>query len=178
MVRPILIIIVLFSNSVNIMSQEIDNKYLLSIIYLRSNLEINKEIKEFFKKDISKNAKYVPFHISNEICYIDIEIFKDSILEFDSKFDAAIIVSKRDFEKEYGFTTFKLEILKNLLPVSDGDLTLYFSKPIGNILVMEFTNFHMSANSGIKFGKGFRILFQFNERGTIENVYRKTFIYN
>jgi len=116
--------------------------------------------------------------VFGEICYIDIEIFKDSILEFDSKFDAAIIVSKRDFEKEYGFTTFKLEILKNLLPVSDGDLTLYFSKPIGNILVMEFTNFHMSANSGIKFGKGFRILFQFNERGTIENVYRKTFIYN
>lgn len=178
MVRLILIIIVLFSNSFNIMCQELDNKYLLSIIYLRSNLEINKEIKEFFKKDISKKAKYVPFHISDEITFIDIETFKDSILEFDDEFDAGILETKGVFEKQYGFKTYKLEILKNLLPVSAGDLTLYFSKPIGNTLVMELTNFHMSANSGIKFGKGFRIIFQFNERGTIENVYKKTFIYN
>ncbi len=175
MLKSMLIIVILFFNSFNIMCQELDNKYLLSIIYLKSNTEINKEIKAFFKKDIPKNVKNVPFHVSDEIIFLDIETFKDSLLEFYDNIDTIILESQRAFEEH---KTYRLEILKSLLPVSADDLILYFSKPVGNILVAELTNFDMSANSGIKFGKGFRILFLFNEMGNIEKVYTKTFIYN
>lgn len=62
-------------NAYHSMAQELDNKYLLSVIYIERNAELNKEVRDFFKRDISKKSKVIPYHISDEILFIDISQF-------------------------------------------------------------------------------------------------------
>jgi len=173
------IIILFFCNPVYVFSQELDSKYPLSIIYLEFNQELNKEIRNFFKKDIPKKSKNIPVHISDEIAFIDIEPFKDeisTISQFPISLD--VLTVRSAFKNQYKFEPFKNEVMTDLLPIKSDNLVLHFSKPIDNILAVELTDFDLKLTNGIKFGKGFRILFLFNEKGLIENYFWKTFIYN
>ena len=178
MLKMTFIIAMLFI-SFNVQSQDIDSKYLMAIIHLKSDVELNKNIKTFFKREIRRKSKFVPFDVSDRISFIGIEPFKDSVLSNQNKFDfeTEILNELGDFQKKYYFKSVENKLLNNLLPITDDNLVLTFSKPIGNFLVAQVAHRNMSY-SGIRFGKGFVILFLFDENGMIAKTFEQTFVYN
>lgn len=161
------------------MSQEFDNKYLISIIYIKSNDALKDEIRSFFKKDIPKKSSEISFHVSDKITFIDVYPYRDEIAPIlNSKLGFSVFDSKEGFKKNYMFEPVESGYMKELLPTSSQNLTLQFSKPIDNFLVAELMNFDSNKTNGIKFGKGLRMLFVFNKKGLVDRVYTKSFIYN
>lgn len=151
-------------------AQNLDDKYLLSVIYLKSNKELSQEVVAFFKKDIPKKESEIPFHISDRITFLKIEPFKNDLIDSQIEFT---INDKRD-----EFESFSDSLISQILPADKNNLILNFSKPIDNILVLELTNFDIEATKGARFGRGFRILFSYGQDGLIDKAFWKTFIYN
>jgi len=177
--KKVAIVALLFLNTFEALSQEFDNKYLLSIIHLELNNDLREEIRNFFKRDIPKKSHTIPFHISDKIVFIDFTPFKEEIFTInDFPIDLEILKTRGAFREKYKFESFSSEALGDLLPIKPNNLILYFSKPIGNVLAVELTDFEMRLPNNIKFGKGFRILFLFNEKGLIEKYFWKAFLYN
>lgn len=175
----IIIIILLLLSTYDSLSQELDSRCLLSLIYIESNNELNKEIRNFFKRDIPKKSRIIPFQVSDKIVFIDITPFKEDLVAISQlPIDLDIFKARNAFKEKYKFESFSSGALGNLLPVKPDNLILRFSKPIGNILAVELTDFEMRLPNSVKFGKGFRILFVFNEKGLIEKFFLRTFVYN
>ena len=82
------------------------------------------------------------------------------------------------YEQKFGFETITQVSLSQILPKSESPLKVYFSKPVGNTLIVEITNIEYKSNLQVRFGKGFRILFLFNDEDLIEAVHTSTSIYN
>lgn len=175
----IIIVAILIFKSFSVSAQSVDNKYLIAIIAIKSDQKLDREIRSFFSKDIPKESNFVSLHIAKKISLIDIEPFREEIANIDqSSIDISVFEAEDAFTAMYGFSPFENKILGGLIPAKHENLILYFSKPIGNFLAAELTNFDMDLTSGVRFGKGFRILFQFNQKGLIENIFWRTYIYN
>ena len=113
--------------------------------------------------------------------FIDIEPFKQAIKDSIVKIDwhgVNTLDSRGGFKSQYYFDPVKTDYLGYLIPCDQEKLILNFSKVYGNILVAEIANFRMNEYKGVKFGRGYRIIFLFDKRGTISQTYEKTFIYN
>ena len=139
------------------------------MLYIKSDEKLVHEIRGFFKKDIARKEFGVPFRISDRIIATDLRPFKDDLENGDEIMQSIL---SRDF-KPYSNTT-----LPDLLPMNQSSLILYFSEPIDNYLVVELTDSSIEKTEGVRFGKGFKMLFLFDERGLIKNVYSKALIYN
>ncbi len=161
-------------------SQEIDCNYLSSIIYLKVNHEINDQIRQFFRIKPKRKGDDLNFSVSNKIIFWDIEPFKKDIFEIwqNYGFQSETLKEEGGYRQKYSFETFTNDNLNKILPKNEESLHLYFSRPIGNTLIVEITNIGLDDNLSIRFGKGFRILFFFNDEGLVERVFSSTFVYN
>ena len=161
-------------------SQGIDCKYLSTIIYLKVNPEINEEIRRFFRLKKQRKGSSVNLSISDKVAFWDIAPFKEEITDTLEKYGLTQEILKNEslYEQKYGFETITQVNLSKILPKSEGPLKVYFSKPVGNTLIVEITNIEYKSNLPLRFGKGFRILFFFSEEGLIEGVRTSTAIYN
>ena len=161
-------------------TQEIDCKYLSTIIYLKVNPEINEEIRQFFRLKKQRKGSSVSLNISDKIVFWDIEPFKEDIAETLEPYGLTQDVLKDEslYEQKFGFETITQVSLSQILPKSESPLKVYFSKPVGNTLIVEITNIEYKSNLQVRFGKGFRILFLFNDEDLIEAVHTSTSIYN
>lgn len=175
----ILSLIVICSYSITGYSQ-VDNKYLVSVIYLNTQTDITERVNDFFVKDIPKKSMGIPFYIEDSLSFVDIEPFKEAIIDNDSinGFDFKTIGLRGAFRSEYYFDPIKTDFLGELMPFDGSKLILTFSKVYGNVLIAEITNFKINKLKGVRFGRGYRILFLFDEKGMVTTTYEKTFIYN
>ncbi|WP_196889615.1 hypothetical protein [Aureivirga sp. CE67] len=162
----------------SVVSQELINqKYLVSLIKMETDNKLNKEIKSFFKIKRSKKTSTL-FQVSSEISFIDIEVFKDELKEHKNilPFDFELLEAKEEFKSKYSYEAIKNDF-QDLLPSGDEYLFIHFSKPIGNLLTLQLSN-HDLNSLPIKYGKVMQILFLFDEKGLVKNIYTKTFLYN
>jgi hypothetical protein len=160
------------------MSQEmINQKYLVSLIKMETDNKLNKEIKSFFKKKYSKKINTL-FQISKKISFINIEIFKDELKEHKNilPFNFELLENRADFKSKYGYKPIDNDF-QELLPSGNKYLFIHFSKPIGNLLTIQLSNYDLSSLP-IKFGRVMQILFLFDDKGFVKSVYTKTFLYN
>lgn len=174
----IIVVSVLYSITESAVSQEVINdKYLVSLIKLETDNKLNKEISSFFKKKCSKKINTL-FQISKKISFINIDVFKSELKKHKNilPFDFNLLANKEKFQLKYNYQDFDNKF-HELLPSGDEYLFVHFSKPIGNLLTIQVSDSDLSFLP-LKFGRVMQILFLFNEKGFIKNIYTKTFLYN
>ncbi len=153
-------------------SQKIDTRYLVSIIYLQNNKNLHKEIKSTFKKEFSKK-KPIAFTISNKISFIGIAAFYDEIKKLKPNNN---LLNSETFYNENNFSPIENHF-KEILPFTEKNIKIHFSKPVHNILIFELSPKELN-NSFIKFGTSIKVLLFFNNKGMIKDCVFKTFINN
>lgn len=156
----------------------INNKYLLSLIYLKTDYQINQQIKNVFPELVKKKDKVIEFKLRDEIWFLNIHLFQRQLNKQNYGLDSAIINNWRFFEKEYYFKPFRVESLKKIIRPSDSKIILTFSKPFGNYLLAEMLDSRLLSSEARKFGKSMMFLFIFNSEGLIENVLHSSTHYN
>lgn len=150
-------------------AQEINSKYLVSIIHLQSDKELNKKIKKTFKKETRKN-KSINFQISEKIEFLDPEVFDQELKKDGFSFSIMDQAIKNKNEINHFRKVLSSEKGKD-------EIFIHFSKPLENLLIVELSNKDFG-DQRIKLGKSLRILFLFNEKGFIKKVYTKTIFNN
>lgn len=166
--KKLWLIFVLFTLVTNSsFSQEIDTKYLLSIIYLQNDKVLNDKVKSTFKKEI-KRKKSVHFEIADKISFIDTRAFEKELKK-----------ENINLTKDLKNTKFEAfdNSFKDLLSNDENGIKIHFSKPIDNILILELSSKDLNSLP-IKLGKSILVLFIFNEKGFIEKTYTKSIINN
>lgn len=161
--------------SINIFSQEItqiDSKYLTALIYLKTNNNINKEIKKFrkhwIKKEKVKSNNIEEFNISKYISYLPIPKIEGNLDEDSLKIDSKLHREKYYFDLEENI------LFNKLIPKSNSKIYLLYSKPVKNYLIAEFMiNITGSEIDMVthKDGPAMHLLFIFDENNIVKNVY-------
>lgn len=164
-------------------SQEIeDNRYLTSLLYLKTNQEVNNKVKKYFKRDLKKTkllkSDYILFNLSNQVRFQSMTDFDESIDYDKYDIDKSLVSNRKLYNKKYGFDSYgKSELFSELIPSNESPLCLVFSKPIDNYLIAEISVGDCS-DTGIKRGTVVHLLFLFKNTGAIDQVYIKGFHYN
>jgi hypothetical protein len=173
----ITILLVLFVVKLTVSQEMIDQKYLVSLIKVETDSKLNKEINFFFKKKCSKKINTL-FQISKKISFIDIDVFKDELKDHKNilPFNFELLEDKIDFRSKYSYKAVENDF-QGLLPSGEEYLFINFSKPIGNLLTIRLSTYDLSTLP-IKLGRVMQVLFLFDEKGLVKNVYTKTFLYN
>jgi len=150
----------------------IDSKYLTALIYLKTNSDINKEIKKFknqwLKKEKVKNNNVEQFNISKFISYLPIPDLKIELNDNYSRTDSKLHREKYYFDLEENI------LLQKLIPNSQSQLYLLFSKPIDNYLIAEFMiNITGNEIDMVKYKDGptMHLLFVFEENNIVKEVF-------
>jgi len=180
MEKILILALILFCN-INAFSQEIDKKYNTAVLFIQTNERMKDSIEYFLRENkmIKRRQEFTfnSFTISDEINFIDLEPFINKL-----KFEDA--VSKNlldDYRKKYQFQMYTIQELKLLSSINNSRIRLFFSKPIGNILVAEFVymmNIEGNYKTNTIFGKGCRLAFIFNDENKINKVLYSSIIYN
>ena len=154
----------------------IDKKYLVALLYLKSDKEINHKIKWTFSYlDTSKGS--IEFIVNNEIWYHPLYSFSNNLKENDWGIDSSIIDDKKLFKERYYFEPIKMPLFSKLLSPSDSKISLTFSKPFGNCLIGEMLDSGANATNSFKTGRAIEFLFIFNEDGLIKKAFYNITVY-
>jgi hypothetical protein len=148
---------------------QIDNRYLVSVIYLNTNKNIADRVNRFFDNVVSERSKSIPFYIDDSVRFIDVKPFIALVKK-------ETLDSEHVLEAENKFSPVKTDFLGQLIPAGEDKLILIFSKIYGNMLAAEVTTSDPSGK--IRFGSGYRILFVFDDRGMVSKTYEQAFLYN
>jgi len=156
----------------------VDLKYLTAIIYLKTNPQINNEIKKFEEKWLTKQTNpecISDFNLSESIMYLPIPEINLTSLESNLK------ISHKLHREQYYFDSEKVENLKNIIPNRKSKLYLLFSKPIDNYLIAEFLI--NSTNNELdliihKKGPVMHLVFIFDETGAVKKALISYSYYN
>jgi hypothetical protein len=154
----------------------IDKKYLVSLLYLKSDKEINHKIRSAFYFSDTSNAA-VDFSVHDEIWYHPLYSFSSSLRENNWGIDSSIINSKSLFKERYYFDSIKMPLISKLLPPSDSKILLTFSKPFGNFLLAEMLDGRINSTNTFKTGRAIEFLFLFDENGLIKKVLNNITVY-
>ena len=176
--RKFLLLFVLCS-SIKVCYSQSYSKNLVSVIYLNSQEDLISRVKDFFRREVPKKSKVIPFWIDDRLFFIDMEPFNEVISNNPKVIDWPEIdslQSRKWFKGKFYFEPESTNFLGNLIAPSSEKLILNFSKSYGNVLIAEITDFKMGKE--MKLGKGYRIMFIFNEHGLVNKTYEKTFVYN
>jgi len=181
-IKLILIIIIINCSFSYAKAQyKVDSRYVVSLLYLKSNMSINKKIKKVFSYTTKKKKKYVDFNFYGEISFIDISYFENQLhselYEF-IKLDKELITNRNQYDVKYSFDSYIDESLVGLLDSINSNLFIRFSKPVNNYIIAEILDRRMNHASYIKMGNAAQILFIFNENGTVKDVIFSSFHYN
>lgn len=155
-------------------------RYLMALTYLRTNTQINEEIKGLFSriKLIKKKDKFVEFHLSNRVDFLSITGFKEDLDSTNFGIGKELINNYKLYHEKYFFESFRSEFLRRIAEPNESKLFLTFSKPVENYLVAEIGNFDPELYQTKKFGLGMKIFFKFDSSGLIENVLYARSAYN
>jgi len=164
----VLALVVLVESNVKAQSDH-ECKYLSVITYLRTNVEINDRIKMFFPGIVKKKEKFIEFNLYDLIGFLGIVGMQKQILEKGFLFDGDSL-NAVSFSKKYFFMPIKSEFLTGLKwENNSAKLFLSFSKPVGNYLMVELTDFDPELTGGRKFGNAMQFFFKFSSSGVIED---------
>lgn len=145
------------------------NTYLTSLIYLTSNENVKLKIKETFPYLYKKKQNCVSFNSYGEVAFIPIEGFDKRLFFKNSVLDTSIVNNRSLFNEKYDFESYTDSLLLNVLPKSNTNLFIIFSKPIGNMLLAEVLDYELCRS--YKMGSALRFLFFFNDKGLVEKVF-------
>lgn len=162
-------------------SQSADEcKYLMILTYLRTNTQINEQIKGLFSRiKITKaKDKYVEFNLSNRIDFLNIYDFKEELNSKNIEISKELINEPKLYSKNFFFESFRSEFLKNIMQQNDSKLFLTFSKPVDNYLVAIIGNSNPELTGTFRMGLGMKMFFKFNSAGLIEDVLYSSAAYN
>ena len=176
--KKITLSLFLILSMINIsLSQTLEQKNLISIIYLQSNSDLNNEIESVFKKSLKKGDR-ITYQISNKLNFIDVDVFKEDLMCCIEglAFDFELLNNRDAFRNKFQFES-EVNTFSELLPNRQGSLIAHFSKPIGNLLVIELSDRDFSSLP-FKQGKALKIIFLFDDKGLVDKVFTKTLIYN
>lgn len=178
MIRQIIIFVLLIGFfSITYGQGSIDDKYLVSLIYLKSNKNAVSKIKKTFSYLTKKKDKCIDFNVSDQISFLPILFFGDQLEKQDIGIAFELVKDRNLYKEKFNFETYSLPYLKELIDRSDSRLILTFSKPIDNYLIAEFLDSELNI-SDIKMGHALQFLFKFSEEGLIEKVLYATPHYN
>ena len=145
---------------------DIDEKYKIAFDYIKSSQAKN----NYFNKDYS-------IMVSDSVVFMEISSFFDEIKIMKNKnegFDQEqLLDSLLYYDKTNYFKTFSLRGLKNLSTSNKSKLILFFSKPVGNILMAELIYNYNSFRSYRKIttlNRSIMFLFYFDNNNNIEKV--------
>lgn len=179
-----LILFFTLNNSSNL-EKDNDKIYLSSLLYLKTNEEVNSKIKAFAKKWLKKEKipkdKIIEFNLSNDISFLTIFDFKDKIDYSVSKIDEDLVENIGLYNKEYFFEPFEYPLFKKIIPRNSSKLFLIFSKPTDNYLLAEFLIKDVNNDNQFlktKQGPSLQLLFVFDEENTIIQFYTSGTYYN
>ncbi len=156
----------------------INNKYLVSLIYLKSNKAINLEIKKTFPHAVKKREQYIEFNLREEIMFLPIYFFENQLIKKNFRIEKEFITTRSLYNKRYGFSSYQYPLFGKLLEKSDSKIVLTFSEPIEDYLVAEMLDARLNLGSAIKMGPAIQFLFKFNDAGLIEDVLIASCVYN
>lgn len=177
-----LVFIIVLLSSMNIFAQKVDHldsKYLTALIYLKTNSNVNNEIKKFrqhwLKKE--KNRENTEdFNLSKYVSYLPVPTLKKIVNSHN-----IIEIDKNEHRIKYYFDMYENELFNELFPKNQSKIYLLFSKPIDNYLVAEFMinstgeEIDLSLN---KQGPAMHVLFIFGENGIVKDAYIASSYYN
>lgn len=161
--------------------------YLSCLFFLRTDKEINTELRNYFKPQLKKskmlNDDYLLFNVSNEVYFQPIHNFKDNegfnYQELD--LDYSLIENKSEYNSSYFFDLYKDEFLSKLMPKNSSPLSISFSKPVNDYLLAEIyidKGVGETIPSKIKRGTYVHILFVFDETGLVGKALVSGYHYN
>ena len=180
--KNLILLIVLLSVNFNLFAQnnkQINTKYLSALLYLKTNNNINEEIRKF-KKQWSKKEKSKKNTIEDFILlpYISYLPFPDINLDLKK----LKLKDKQQHREKYHFDLERNTLFNELIPnTSDSKVCLLFSKPVDNYLIAEFiikTTDDESDLVKFKTGPAMQLLFIFNENDIVTEVYISRGYYN
>jgi|GEM_PF-1517487 len=148
----------------------LDNKYLIAIIYLRTNENINSEIKRIFRRPSKKKNKYAEFNISDQITFLNIWYHRAALKSNNLGIEPKLINDPNLYAAKYEFKSYNNELLGSLVKKPESNLYLTFSEPVEDYLLAEMTIYDPKTFPGIKMGKAMQFFFKFNSNGLIESV--------
>lgn len=180
MKKAIIFIFIMLCN-LNVFSQDIDKKYYASVLFIQTSEQVKDSIELFLKENkmLKKRQEFTcnSFTISDEINFIDIN-------PFINKLNSENSVNKdllNNYRNKYQFESYTLPELKELSASNNSRLRLFFSKPIENILVAEFVymmNMEGNYKTNTIFGRGYRLIFIFDDNNNINKALYTSIIYN
>jgi len=149
-----------------------EDRYLLALIYLQTNEEINAEIKRIFPKVSRKKDSFVKLQISDRISFLRLLYFRDQLTKNNYRINSNLISNSKMYYDKYYFKPYEDKLLKSISSFGSNDSPLFltFSKPVDNYLVAEISRFNPKEMTSIKFGKAMQLFFKFDANGFIEDV--------
>lgn len=165
-----------------------ETKYLASLLYLKTNAEINGKIKKYFKRQLKKNemdCDFLSFNVASDIYFQPLSNFQDQINYDKYPVRKEFVNDPLKYKRIYGFESYRSDLLTQLIPRNSSRLYLAFSKPVNNYLIAEFyvqeDSFEhklSSVNETLKRGTFVHLLFFFKKDGSVDDVYLSGFHYN
>lgn len=173
-----IIIIVLLSSTFfsKVLGQQIENKinnkYLIALLYLKSNKEANIEIKRAFPYLVKKKEKFIEFIVREEMRFLPINFFTDKLKgkNYGIQLDQKFLDDQRLYKQQYEFPPYRNNLLNKVIAASESKIILTFSEPINNYLIVEMLDSRLNLSRKLKMGKSIQFLFIFNDEGLIEEV--------
>jgi hypothetical protein len=136
----LLLSIILYFISFNLCSQTLDEKYITASKYVSDSINLCQEFEIDKSKKMNMELKkhFAGFKVSNEINFLNItsNMYKNVQIKNNIKLDS-LFINDTIFHKNCYFNTFQNEQLSNLTTNPESVFILYFSKPIGNMLMVE-----------------------------------------
>lgn len=162
-----------------------ESKFLITLLYLKTNKDINNTIRNYFKRDLKKTKfrkdDFLLFNVSETIYYQPIIDFKDKVDYAKYDLEKEIIEDRSAYKEKYDFETFESSLLKKVMSKTTSPLCLSFSKPTDNYLLAEFSanNFCSGdTETNVRRGTFLHLLIFFDDDGAIEKIHSIGFHYN
>ncbi|MEM7374971.1 MAG: hypothetical protein AAF587_40635 [Bacteroidota bacterium] len=166
------IIFCLFAFSFNGFAQTPESeKFLTALFHLQKSEEINKDIKQVYKKYAKMECKTVKINLGSKVRFHKLfsSAYDPSEL---SRLGADLTFHDNDFIKQNRFNPFGNPILAGIIEKNDSRLFLTFSKPIDSFLLAEITLYDPGDYSDTfpRHGTIMQILFKYNSQNLVEEV--------
>lgn len=181
----LMLIFLYIQTSIAQQEQKVSPKYLTTLIYLKTDKEINQKIRNFnnkwLKKQKIKKNECVDFNLSKYVSYMPIPDLNYEVDYAKYTDSDSLVDNNKSHREKYNFELQEVPEFKKLVPNTESKLYLLFSKPIDNYLIVEFmikTSNHEIDMSTLKRGPALHLLIFFDDNGLVEKVYTSGSYYN
>jgi hypothetical protein len=160
--------------NISFCQDDIDGKYLMALLYLKTNEDINKEIKTYIQTNSKKKEKFINFKVSSRIEYIRFNYFDDILKNKEFGIDSTLFEDHLLFDSAFTFPPYEVSGLDDIIDSKNSKVILYFSKPMDNLLVAEIR--HENSNFG-KYKMGNVVILLFIFKGNLIDEVHSTMLH-